>query len=601
MALYHSAKGSVNYTVLGSPTIVDGVVSGFSSGDYLKLPQVNSPTQLEGIFCVNTGALSTSSSYICRAENHRLSVYVQNRRVRVFFQTEEEDWDTFLIGTTSLANNTKYWIKFSIKAGEQKLWVSTDGISYTLEASLTKSTIYTENLIFDIGVYSGGSSSSVWVGTIDLNETYIKVNGQPWFGVCPVEVQKHQLKGPVGYTIVGNPTIVDGVASGFSSSDYVIATQAYPTEITSYEKNIRFQWAPSTGGYQVLIGGTSYDRIFFSGRTNCLVSMRMASGTMKDFTVGYLPVTVGNWYILNVKFSNNIVTVNLFDDEGSVLLTKTFDFEGNNSPNTTPRIGQATPDGGGYFRGSIDLNETYIKVDSKLWFYQPADTKYIVKDGKLVWADPRIKLICKAGISQYLKTNYIPNTSTVVQVVFSFDEEPAINEDIRYYILETPGGHYASQKYPDQFSYAWWHHGPNKYASWFFVGASPEAQNYFIDMKPLHKYKVIVSGDSSISQQLIDITTNTVLNKTNTTYNFDGSNKSNMCIFGKSSGNTVVDYSIHQVNIIEDGVTLNHFVPVPAGLVIGNFTVPSNGMFDIINQQFYANQGTGEFAIGRDE
>jgi hypothetical protein len=30
MALYHSVKGPVDYTIVGSPTITDGVVSGFS-------------------------------------------------------------------------------------------------------------------------------------------------------------------------------------------------------------------------------------------------------------------------------------------------------------------------------------------------------------------------------------------------------------------------------------------------------------------------------------------------------------------------------------------------------------------------------------------
>lgn len=45
---------------------------------------------------------------------------------------------------------------------------------------------------------------------------------------------------------------------------------------------------------------------------------------------------------------------------------------------------------------------------------------------------------------------------------------------------------------------------------------------------------------------------------------------------------------------------VRHFVPVPAGLQIGSFTVPSNGMFDIVNQQFYSNQGSGTFTYGKD-
>ena len=43
------------------------------------------------------------------------------------------------------------------------------------------------------------------------------------------------------------------------------------------------------------------------------------------------------------------------------------------------------------------------------------------------------------------------------------------------------------------------------------------------------------------------------------------------------------------------------FVPVPIGLKIGDFVVPENGMWDIVEQKFYGNMGTGEFIYGVDE
>ena len=45
---------------------------------------------------------------------------------------------------------------------------------------------------------------------------------------------------------------------------------------------------------------------------------------------------------------------------------------------------------------------------------------------------------------------------------------------------------------------------------------------------------------------------------------------------------------------------VRHFVPVPCGLKIGDFVVPSNGMWDIVEQKFYGNSGTGEFFYGVD-
>ena len=45
---------------------------------------------------------------------------------------------------------------------------------------------------------------------------------------------------------------------------------------------------------------------------------------------------------------------------------------------------------------------------------------------------------------------------------------------------------------------------------------------------------------------------------------------------------------------------VRHFVPVPCGLKIGDFVVPSNGMWDIVEQKFYGNMGTGDFIYGVD-
>ena len=57
---------------------------------------------------------------------------------------------------------------------------------------------------------------------------------------------------------------------------------------------------------------------------------------------------------------------------------------------------------------------------------------------------------------------------------------------------------------------------------------------------------------------------------------------------------------IYNTKIYEDDVLVRHFVPVPCGLKIGDFVVPENGMWDIVEQKFYGNSGTGEFIYGVD-
>ena len=58
---------------------------------------------------------------------------------------------------------------------------------------------------------------------------------------------------------------------------------------------------------------------------------------------------------------------------------------------------------------------------------------------------------------------------------------------------------------------------------------------------------------------------------------------------------------MYYAKIWDNDTLVRHFVPVPCGLQIGDFVVPSNGMWDIVEQKFYGNMGTGDFIYGVDE
>lgn len=58
---------------------------------------------------------------------------------------------------------------------------------------------------------------------------------------------------------------------------------------------------------------------------------------------------------------------------------------------------------------------------------------------------------------------------------------------------------------------------------------------------------------------------------------------------------------IHSFKFYKSNTLVRHFVPVPCGLQIGEFVVPSNGMWDIVEQKFYGNMGTGDFIYGVDD
>lgn len=83
-----------------------------------------------------------------------------------------------------------------------------------------------------------------------------------------------------------------------------------------------------------------------------------------------------------------------------------------------------------------------------------------------------------------------------------------------------------------------------------------------------------------------------------------------LCLFGTCMFNGVTNkkYIIEMLygkvffyKIWQDDVLVRYFVPVPCGLKIGDYVVPSNGMWDIVEQKFYGNMGTGDFVYGIDE
>lgn len=65
-----------------------------------------------------------------------------------------------------------------------------------------------------------------------------------------------------------------------------------------------------------------------------------------------------------------------------------------------------------------------------------------------------------------------------------------------------------------------------------------------------------------------------------------------------STWNYQTGFDYYCFKIFQNNDLIQHLVPVPAGLKIGDYTVPSNGMWDIVEQKFYGNSGTGEFTYG---
>lgn len=205
-------------------------------------------------------------------------------------------------------------------------------------------------------------------------------------------VNEVYLNHNVGYTIVGSPTIVNGVVSGFSNNDYLICNQTKP-ECSSFEKQIKFTTG-TIGTFQAILGtmqNERYDGLFIrsDGQLNCTLSK--AGGGSQDNTINYV-LSENTTYIVYLQLSSNQLLTIIKNADGQQLHSQTFTFIVNNQELANVSFGRRFTTNTNSFTGSIDLNSTYIKVNGITWFKGKETASSTVNtvryNGTTVWTRP---------------------------------------------------------------------------------------------------------------------------------------------------------------------------------------------------------------------
>lgn len=204
VSLFESAPYNVGYEKVGNPTIVDGVASGFSNSDYLKFVNklnINS-CKLELFTSFTTGNDVYEGYHIIgpAAYNCSYGVYIYRNYIRTsiaYYDTNR----TLKYNEISFhcEPNKKYYVKREMDL-TNKTFISkfsTDGVNYTSRSSAIDdfSSWGIVSVYFQIGK---GGKFGPFNGFIDLNETYIKVNGVPWFTGKPAMTKTCSIVGATG-------------------------------------------------------------------------------------------------------------------------------------------------------------------------------------------------------------------------------------------------------------------------------------------------------------------------------------------------------------------------------------------------------------------
>ena len=253
--------------------------------------------------------------------------------------------------------NTNYYIRFKIYNNIATVSYSLDGITFIDEISHSFSVTQKTTVIL------GSNSPNYLKGSIDLNNTYISIyeNGEwiKWFKGQPARESNPQCSIVActgnNLTKVGSPIIDEnGVASGFDSSSYL----TLPYEVFSdFEFGIKFTTGNSTSGDRYLFSGYNANGTFLIRVRNSKILINY--GTGNSFYSNYT-INPNTTYSIKItykasKLSLYILVDGVYTLDNSIVCQKlTYSLRN--------RIGIYSLSDADAFNGSIDLNNTYIKV-----------------------------------------------------------------------------------------------------------------------------------------------------------------------------------------------------------------------------------------------
>lgn len=372
--LAHSTFDESKFEVVGSPNITnDGIASGFTGTDYLTVNtsgMFNNNYNFEIATKVKYSSDTTLEQEIwnfswifrCRIQylnnKHRLDFMMPLGSNYVATYANLEDYG-FVDG------DDLYVRCVSENASSRKLMFSKDGKTwYTITNTSTTDKDLTIYDLLKIGQYS---STVMWLDSNDLKQFSITVDGIPIFSgnKTGIDVIK-----PDNYEVVGTPTISDdGIASGFSSSNYLtdilqknisneneIIVEGEFNTTTTTTTNVIFTFGDSYANRLILfVEGVSQKLVFAIGESN---TTRVRSEVIESNTN----------YKYKCVLSNNKLQL-FYKKVGETDYTATSQAEADTFLNNILKIG-VTFDNSTPFIGTIDLNAFKVYVDGSL-IYQP--------------------------------------------------------------------------------------------------------------------------------------------------------------------------------------------------------------------------------------
>lgn len=455
----HSTFDKSKFEIVGSPTITDdGIASGFSSNNQIRPV---SPYNTSSILNVTksweieiTVQYLTSDSQFRGIILHTVYPWLGTVGLTglsfglVGKPTGEAEQFILIKNISSLGvvdgDFVNIRVKYEADTNKYSLYGSKNNEPLKFISSVVKSgnlSIVESDQRFNFSCRDGNGVPLPFSGSIDLKRFSITVDGVEVFSGNKTGIDTIK---PDNYEVVGTPTITaDGIASGFSSSNYIKCSGFSFSKTLSF-KGVKFR----TGDVS---GSTRRDII----DTIC-INFNMFILRVEDGELRLVSMSSGTKSIVSVKNNTNYIVDLDFDleqgecvatiAENNVKIEKTLTFSLSNKNISYFTIGQRRVNSGeNPFNGSIDLNFA-VFADGNL-VYQPClKIPYTLsKTGSKIvpaYARNRVKdLYEQTGEALYYTIDEENKNVTLPMAdIYGMIQQRGINNKITNCILEAPNG-----------------------------------------------------------------------------------------------------------------------------------------------------------------
>lgn len=184
--VYYKYIDKINVELVGDLTETNGVLSGFSKTSYAKLPKVFAPkNDWDWVIKITTGDDVTTNQRIISGVYNKytgfeLEIDASKFKIRLGTGSSSYGIANGLAGLHTVQPNTTYWVRVSFDGAVYLMDYSLDGDSYRNDWSKTSTSIIYGGDFKALG-YDLPDAQYPFLGTIDLSESYVNIEGVRWW------------------------------------------------------------------------------------------------------------------------------------------------------------------------------------------------------------------------------------------------------------------------------------------------------------------------------------------------------------------------------------------------------------------------------------